>query len=78
MNVGGLERSNRRQVTKNLFLNGWTKDGQVKFNDLMVKIRDDRKNYGTAFDKRFMKFCKHMREKALAKDIRCHRVNYNQ
>ena len=67
MNVDGLERSDRKQVTKNLFLNGWTKDGQVKFNNLMVKIHDDRVNYSVAFYKRFMKFCKHMEEKAPSK-----------
>jgi len=67
MNINGLESSDRREGTKNLFLNGWTKDGQEKFNDLMVKIRNDQVNYGEAFDKRFMKFCKHMAEQALAK-----------
>ena len=48
-------------------MNGWTKDGQEKFNNLMVKICNDQVNCGEAFDKRFMKFCKHMAEKALTK-----------
>ena len=40
------------------------------FNELMVKIRDDRHNYGEAFDKRFMKFCKQMEEIAQSKKLR--------
>ena len=56
-----------RAGTKNLFLNGWTKAGQLKYNDLMIKIREDRHNYGEAFDKSFLRFCKLMAEKALEK-----------
>ena len=50
-----------------MFLNGWTKEGQQKFNDLMKKVRDDRADYGAAFDSNFMKFCKQMEEDALQK-----------
>ena len=39
----------------------------MKFNNLMVKVHNNQVNYGAAFNKRFMKFCKHMAEKALAK-----------
>ena len=59
--------STDREGTKNLFLNGWTKAGQLKYNELMEKIRNDRCNYGDAFDKGFLKFCKQMAEKALEK-----------
>lgn len=51
-----------REGTKNVFLNGWTVEGQKMFNDLMMKIRDDRADYGTAFDERFLKFCQKMEE----------------
>ena len=56
-----------RTGTKNLFLNGWTKEGQTMFNKLMEKIRDDQADYGAAFDSNFMKFCKQMEEDALQK-----------
>ena len=69
-NGNGPVTSETKVGTKNLFLNGWTKEGQLMFNELMVKIRDDRHNYGEAFDKRFMKFCKQMEEKAQSKKLR--------
>ena len=47
-----------REGTKNLLLNGWTKEGQLMYNKQMVKIRDDRHNYGVAFYKNFLNFCK--------------------
>ena len=37
------------------------------YNKLMVKIRDNRHNYGAAFDKNFLKFCKKQAEKELSK-----------
>ena len=48
-------------------MNGWTRDGQEKYNDLMVKVRNDRVNYGKAFDNCFLKFCRQMEEKSLLK-----------
>ena len=56
-----------RTGTNNVFLNGWTKEGQEKYNKLMEKIREDRADYGAAFDANFMKFCKQMEENALQK-----------
>ena len=57
----------QRVGTKNLFMNGWTRDGQKKYNDLMLIIRKDRHYYAEEFDKGFTRFCKKMEKMALEK-----------
>lgn len=46
---------------------GWSTQVVLKYNEIMKKIRDDQHNYGEAFDKGCMQFCKQTVEKALEK-----------
>ena len=42
--------------------NGWTKEGIERFNTLLVKVRQDRKENGGLFDKRFADIMQQIRE----------------
>jgi len=42
--------------------NGWTKEGIKRFNTLLVKVRQDRKENGGLFDKRFADIMQQIRE----------------